>query len=111
MKNVANYLTPDVLNKINRLNDLDITELPRIPYRKSLKFHIYFLFYNEELVYIGKTTNIQKRLSFHFKNKTFNSYSVLEVKECDLDLSERVLINKYLPKLNNDMVTKKIKNG
>ena len=54
---------------------------------------IYFLYNNENVVYIGKSNNMKNRINQHKKDKEFNS-----VKDEGLvNLYEPYLIQKYKP--------------
>lgn len=74
--------------------------------------YIYFLYDKEEnLIYIGKTTKLKKRLMGHLYNKleswreTINKSKITLFKCCnlsDLELYETYFINKYNPKHNRD---------
>ena len=46
---------------------------------------IYFLFNDDDLVYIGKTIDIQRRLKQH-RDKVFNSYAYLPMDREIMDL-------------------------
>lgn len=63
---------------------------------------VYFLFKDDELIYIGRSTRLFKRIKSHISQKDFNYFSFVK---CDTfynaDYMERTLINKYKPKLNN----------
>lgn len=59
---------------------------------------IYFLFNNNDLVYVGKTEDIKQRLRAHRENKQFDSYACLLT---DDDAMQEILyINLYKPALN-----------
>lgn len=74
--------------------------------------YIYFLYDDEEnLIYIGKTTKLKKRLMGHLYNKLENwrktiNKSKITLFKCsnlsDLELYETYFINKYNPKHNRD---------
>ncbi len=70
---------------------------------QSLK-GIYFLYHNDELIYIGKSTCIKSRLKSHI-NKFFNFFSYVEIPQGQLSSYERAYINKFLPGLNIDVLT------
>jgi hypothetical protein len=109
LNDIVRYITPEVLDSIQNILSINLNSLDRVITPKFV-VGIYFLYDNNELVYIGKSTNIHIRINTHRKNKQFDSYSILKCCEDDLKIYERILINKYLPKYNIDMVTKKIKN-
>ena len=61
---------------------------------------IYFLYKNEQLVYIGQSTDILLRIRNHFKEKDFDNYSYFECEISKLNQVERLFIEKYTPLLN-----------
>ena len=71
---------------------------------KSNPFVVYFLLYEEELVYIGKTNNLFSRLSAHIAEgkKTFDDYyiAIFDTDSDNLTHIERIYIEKYLPMYN-----------
>ena len=70
------------------------------------KFNIYFLFKENELVYIGRTKRLEDRILAHTKgNFVFDSYSVLEVDEEDFSDLEKYYIFKYKPVYNKKLPT------
>jgi len=90
---------------------IDPSTLPKLTIKNTLG--IYFLFDEDELVYVGMSDNsIHERLNAHAKStKKFTHYAIMEIDSTkyDLKMIERHLITKHLPKYNNDMQTKKIK--
>lgn len=78
--------------------------LPDIHLLKNQKVRkiscVYFLFVDNNLVYIGKTTDLFRRIVDHQKDKIFNNYSYLECKQPELTAVERHYIQKYNPVLN-----------
>jgi len=70
---------------------------------------IYFLLDKEEIVYIGKSTNIIKRVTEHFSEgiKKFNLYSYIPVEVDSLSEAEDFFIKKYKPKYNIRLVKEK----
>jgi len=74
------------------LNALHKFEMPKIG--------IYFLFKNDELVYIGKTTKGLNRIMTHLECKEFDSYSFHSCTERELNSLEIELIKRYRPSLN-----------
>jgi hypothetical protein len=61
---------------------------------------VYFLFDGGELVYVGQTTNMARRLAQHSKLKKFDSFSFIACSENDLRAIETYAIAKYRPPLN-----------
>lgn len=89
-----------------------INNLPRVKLRNNIKKGVYFLFDGDELVYIGQSKDIQNRVQTHMDEgvKKFDSFSYIYLElPVDRDVIERGLINEYLPKYNNDSLTKKLK--
>ena len=73
-----------------------------IQYFYNLVYCIYFLKMNDEIVYIGKTVNIFKRLSSHVqeRKKIFNNIDILVCDKSEMDALEIELIKKHKPKYN-----------
>ena len=66
---------------------------------------IYVLYDDEEIVYIGKSTNIYNRIQQHKKDKVFTSVkSIIFKEEGNIDLYEPYLIKKYKPKYNKEFI-------
>lgn len=113
-KNICNYLTHKVINKINLYNSLEISgsdSLDNIPATPNKG--VYFLFSEDnELIYIGKSKHIQLRVATHVKKMDFVYYKYILI-DCDeeMSLAERVLINKYMPKYNQDNLTEKLRDN
>jgi hypothetical protein len=67
---------------------------------------IYALYKNEEIVYIGQTISFLSRISYHIKDKDFDSFEIVDVIE---DKAERLrrenqLIYLHSPYYNEDGV-------
>jgi excinuclease UvrABC nuclease subunit len=60
---------------------------------------VYFLFYKNSIVYIGKTVNIKNRINSHFSNKKFDSVFYLEVHN-HLTRVENMYIDFFRPLYN-----------
>ena len=62
----------------------------------------YFLLNNEnEVVYVGKATCVNSRISQHKKNKNFSNVVIIETKnQNDAEVLERIYLNINLPLLN-----------
>jgi len=74
---------------------------------KSIKINtlrgVYFLYMDDELVYIGQSKNIPNRITNHLQenSKNFNSYKTIIVDESqELTPIEDFYIRKYKPKYN-----------
>lgn len=62
---------------------------------------IYFLLDENEIVYIGKTTDLRSRFIQHSKtNKVFNRYFYIFCDRDNLTKTEALLIRKFNPKYN-----------
>jgi|GEM_PF-6215682 len=87
----------------------DIHNLERFDFKRICG--IYQLYFENELIYIGKSIDINFRIIQHSKNKVFDKYSYFECLESELDFYEQNLIKKYLPSknkcLNNDFKNSK----
>lgn len=70
----------------------------RIPYRPLCG--IYFLFLNNQIIYIGQSTSILNRLGTHYAAKVFDDVYCLLVHRCNLDVTEELLIRVFDPPLN-----------
>lgn len=68
--------------------------------RRLPRCGIYFLFSNNELVYVGQSTNIYSRLGNH--NKDFDEIAAIEVPQQHLKAIEYGLIAAFDPKLNGN---------
>ena len=75
-----------------KLNALHSFEMPKVG--------IYFLFQDDELVYIGRTKNGMNRMSQHLDCKKFDSYSFHKCSQKEAIELEVELIKRYQPKLN-----------
>ena len=61
---------------------------------------IYFLWQDDELQYIGKSSNILKRIGEHATCKVFDTYSFIECDIADMATLEQAYIKQYQPPLN-----------
>jgi hypothetical protein len=65
---------------------------------------IYLLYHKDELVYIGKSSNIKNRVQQHKKDKDFDNVKCILFKDIgNINLYEPYLIQKYNPKYNKDL--------
>lgn len=77
--------------------------------RRAMSFDrivgVYFLLQDDEIVYVGQSTNIMTRLSNHkFEaTKLFSRVFVMECPEAHLDRLERLYIDKFKPRYNSAM--------
>lgn len=83
--------------------ELIVEEGIRVPL-KLKPLVVYFLTYEGELVYIGKTNNLFNRLSAHIaeNKKTFDDYfiAIFDTDSDSLIHIERIYIEKYTPMYN-----------
>ena len=91
--------------------ELIVEEGIRVPL-KSKPLVVYFLTYEGELVYIGKTNNLFNRLSAHIaeNKKTFDDYciAIFDTNSESLTHIERIYIEKHLPMYNKRVYKSKI---
>ena len=75
--------------------------------RKPIDFvigpSIYFLFDGDEIVYIGRSRNVMKRISAHLNDKYFDSYAVFWVGKSRSVEIEAAMIGLYRPKYNTNI--------
>lgn len=87
-------------------NEFNPDELSRLGKRIPAK-GVYFLYDIHELVYIGLSADIAKRVIQHEKTKVFTDYSFVEIGDInEAMLIERTLIDKFKPKYNKDGLAK-----
>lgn len=77
---------------------IDLTSLKRIP--TTPRIGIYFLFRGSDLVYIGQSVDIHRRIQDHKQSKIFDSFSYIEYPEHQLSRKEKDLIKFFNPPLN-----------
>jgi len=85
----------------SRIIDIETLKKHRtklIPFNN--KAYIYFLFNDEELIYIGQSISVAGRIDTHNKSKKFNYVTLISVPEKILNIVEMVYIGKYKPELN-----------
>lgn len=64
---------------------------------------IYYLYSKDEVMYIGKSNKLGKRVIQSIQGKDVDSYSIAPIpNQADRDILEVYLINKYKPKYNKD---------
>lgn len=66
---------------------------------------VYFLIIDEEIAYVGQSTNIHRRVSEHFRDSkrdgiSFDSYTYVLCKPSELDALEAIYIEKFAPEWN-----------
>lgn len=96
----------EVVEYINKLN-----EIKGVSYKGCSKAIYCFYSKDNEILYIGKTIDVQNRLRQHWSGKTNTQYCFYEFdkayiyyidRETDLDELETILINTLKPKYNKD---------
>lgn len=70
---------------------------------------LYIFWANEEIVYIGKSVNLQERIYSSLKERIKNApithlTALLTITEADMHIGEVLLITEYKPTLNRDCV-------
>ena len=71
---------------------IDLTDTPTM--------FIYFLIYNDDVVYVGQTKRGLARVYNHVHDKNFNKIYIIECDEDELDYMEDLYIFKYKPIYN-----------
>ncbi len=88
-------------------------------YEDGSRMFVYFLIRGNEIVYIGQSINIHKRLNDHKRDKSFGSIYLIEIIEwLDSSLIENLAISHFNPRHNcgncnksvSDIVCKHIEN-
>lgn len=67
---------------------------------------IYFLIKNYEIIYIGKSCAVDRRISEHMESRDFDAWYWIACPKKDLNELERIYLNKFMPHLNIDLGTK-----
>jgi hypothetical protein len=85
------------------IEQLSSIKLPVIPIDQQ--YYIYFLFNNDDLVYIGQTCSLVARIGSHQnytgkQKKSFNYISTIQVPSSKILMIEAFYIDKYKPKHN-----------
>lgn len=84
---------------MNLLSHNDLVNIKEPVLAKSI---IYFLFYDDEVVYISSTSKGKDfGVAQHLKDKEFDSFSFIEVNEADIQKLLVEYIVKYSPKYNS----------
>jgi excinuclease UvrABC nuclease subunit len=95
----------DFINELVPIKDDFLHTLPRyaVP-----SMGVYFLFYNNTLIYIGQSKQILIRVSNHFYTKNFTSFSFVKCnKISEAEILEREFIKKFNPPLNKYLKSEK----
>jgi len=63
---------------------------------------VYFLIQSKEIVYIGQTTNILRRINSHIRKRKFHfdRYAFISLPKESLEATEKLYIKKFRPKYN-----------
>ena len=72
------------------------------------KIGVYFLFNENEIVYIGQSINILNRVGTHTQSKTFNSWNYISCSREELNDLEAELIIQHKPVLNSSLPKNKM---
>jgi predicted GIY-YIG superfamily endonuclease len=72
--------------------------IPALP-----KCGIYFLIKGKEIVYVGQSIHIPRRLKEHRKGKDFNRIFFIKCRPGDLDDLEKYYIREFVPRLNKQL--------
>ena len=76
----------------------------KIDINNSLQgYYIYFLIKDNEIVYVGQTSNLWQRMSAHNKDKEFNYIYFEKIDKLDANYIENYYIIKFLPKYNKKL--------
>lgn len=87
------------------LDELVLTEVEN---KEIRDFYIYFLWFEEKIVYIGKTCNLSARTKAHKKDKMFDKVTFRfypQTSNTDILVIERANIDFYTPLFNDDTKT------
>lgn len=93
---ISKLPTPHHLKDQHKLHRIDLCGYGK-------KEYIYFLFFNNEIVYVGSTMNyVDIRIRAHWNEgyKVFTSYAAVNVERGNYKEVEAYYINKYMPIYN-----------
>ena len=99
-------LKMNLTNNIPKMKEKAIKEIERL----QNKMGVYFLWHNENLIYIGKSINLSERIVSSIKERnlkikvTHFSYYLAET-QADVHILEPYLITKYKPLLNSEFIS------
>lgn len=83
---------------------IDLLNVEIKPADELKNFHIYALWDQGEIVYIGQSTQLYSRLQTHKRTKDFDSFSFFECgNKQEMDIVESNLIIELEPKYNTDI--------
>ena len=85
-------------------NGFIFVDFPLGQEEKKQNFYLYKYVFNDNIVYIGQTTSLKRRVQQHTQDKLYNFKGEIYYTNCgskkELDLLEAILINKYKPEFN-----------
>lgn len=84
------------------INEFENTKRINFNLEEPNKYYIYFLKELDNIVYVGLTTSLYRRISFHVNDKIFDTVEYLEVPANNATFIEYYFIKKYLPKYNKN---------
>ena len=126
-ENFKNYIIENINLFINHISDLETLDLIKPNINNNLYYirfmeispeenyaiidesydnsGVYVLYKKSDIIYIGKSKNIKKRIDQHKTDKDFDRVkSIVFKNESYIDIYEPYLINKYKPILNRDLI-------
>lgn len=105
-----------ISNLSNRLEGLHIDNgmvlsakvNPRVYSKLIRKYHgskfVYLIFENQDVVYVGSTTNLYQRMIAHSKDKNIDEVLLLQYDTYEnMSISERTIIRDFKPRLNKTL--------
>lgn len=72
---------------------------------------IYFLIKSKRVVYVGQAANVIIRVSTHAFTKKFDAWHWIPCSREKLNMLERIYINAFLPPLNRDAATRRMRSS
>lgn len=90
---------------IKETSNITTKDIFEMSVEKNFKFTIvgiYFLIWENELVYIGKSNDVYTRIKQH-KDKIFDRYAIIECPIEELELWEGIFIHQFKPELNKNL--------
>lgn len=90
-----------------------LSELTKIKHNyneNSVEYNVYLLYKNDEIVYVGQTTQLFIRINNHSKTKDFDQFSYISCKSYEemMDIETALILElqpKYNQKLSNDYIS------
>lgn len=78
---------------------------------KAFGTGIYFLIKRGRIVYVGQAINVLARVNGHVATKDFDAWHWIPCPRARLGLMERIYINAFLPPLNRDFSTLRLRSS